>query len=362
MSRPVWILTSFSGSGGVEKLVSVLANGMAAAGREVHLVLVKRRGPFAGALDEAVRVHELKAGSARLSVGALTALMREHQPETLLVAKERSLRLALAVQARCGYPRRIVFQINTHLSRSFAHRGALIGWWRRRRMARLLARCDELIAVSQGVADDVRSCFPAVTAPMHVHHNPIVASQPDAAASPEPSSPLPTRRPLVLAMGRLTAQKGFDVLLRAYAGLPAEQRGHLMILGDGAEREALLAQADELGIAEEFCLPGFVEDPRPILKAANLFVLSSRWEGFGNALVEAMALGVPVVSCDCPSGPSEILEGGKLGPLVPVDDVDALRVAMVQVLQNPLPPQTLIAGTQRFTVAAGVAAYLNRLG
>ena len=229
-------------------------------------------------------------------------------------------------------------------------------------MARLLARCDELIAVSQGVADDVRNCFPAVTAPMHVHHNPIVGSQSEAAASAEAAVSLPPRRPLVLAMGRLTAQKGFDVLVRAYAGLPAEQRGHLMILGDGAEREALLRLADEQGIADEFSLPGFVEDPRPILKAANLFVLSSRWEGFGNALVEAMALGVPVVSCDCPSGPSEILEGGKLGPLVPVNDVNAMRAAMGQVLQKPLPPQTLIAGTQRFTVAAGVAAYLNRLG
>lgn len=362
MSRPVWILTSFSGSGGVEKLVSVLANGMVAAGREVHLALVKRRGPFAGALADAVQVHELKGGSARFSVGALAALMREHQPETLLVAKERSLRLALAAQARCGYPRRIVFQINTHLSRSFAHRGALIGWWRRRRMARLLADCDELIAVSQGVADDVRACFPAVNAPMHVHHNPIVAPDIESVANMEPPLPLLERQPRVLAMGRLTAQKGFDVLLRAYAGLSAEQRGQLMILGDGAEREALLAQAAELGIQDEFSLPGFVENPLPILKAADLFVLSSRWEGFGNALVEAMALGVPVVACDCPSGPAEILEAGKLGPLVPVDDVDALREAMAQVLQNPLPPQTLIAGTQRFTVAAGVAAYLNRLG
>lgn len=362
MSQPVWILTSFSGSGGVEKLVSVLANGMVAAGREVHLALVKRRGPFAGALDEAVQVHELKGGSARFSVGALAALLRAHRPETLLVAKERSLRLALAAQARCGHPRRIVFQVNTHLSRSFAHRGALVGWWRRRRMERLLSQCDELIAVSQGVADDVRACFPKVAAPIHVHHNPIVSPQIEASALGEPALPLPAKRPLVLAMGRLTAQKGFDVLLQAYAGLPAELRGHLMILGDGADRGALQAQAVELGVADEFSLPGFVEDPLPILKAANLFVLSSRWEGFGNALVEAMALGVPVVACDCPSGPSEILDGGKLGPLVPVDDVAALRDAMRDVLQNPLPPQTLIAGTQRFTVAAGVAAYLNRLG
>jgi glycosyltransferase involved in cell wall biosynthesis len=138
-----------------------------------------------------------------------------------------------------------------------------------------------------------------------------------------------------MGMGRLTYQKGFDVLLRAHAAL--RQRGlhhHLVILGEGPDRPALEGLARELGIEGTTFLPGFVSDPFAALRASRVFALSSRYEGFGMVLAEAMALGVPVVTSDCPSGPGDIVEAGRSGRLVPVDDVDALADAVAPLLAD----------------------------
>jgi glycosyltransferase involved in cell wall biosynthesis len=114
-----------------------------------------------------------------------------------------------------------------------------------------------------------------------------------------------------------------------------DQNTDLVILGEGPLRGRLLEQARELGVNERVYLPGFVSDPMRVLKNSSLFVLSSRWEGFGNVLVEALATGVPVVSTDCPGAPRSLLRGGALGHLVPVDEPDALARAITEALHSP---------------------------
>ena len=135
-----------------------------------------------------------------------------------------------------------------------------------------------------------------------------------------------------------------------------------MFVGDGAGRDALLALARELGVADRVILAGFQSDPTPFYQTANLFALSSDYEGFGNVLVEAMACGTPVVSTDCPSGPSEILEGGKYGRLVPVGDVDAMAQALAQTLDAPPPAEPLKARAASFHPAKAAKAYLDLMG
>ena len=143
------------------------------------------------------------------------------------------------------------------------------------------------------------------------------------------------KMPVVVSMGRFTEQKGFDILLKAHAAVL--KRGlahHLLILGDGPLRKNLDDLAVELGVVETVFMPGFVDNPIPWLQRSQLFVLSSRFEGLGMVLLEAMAVGVPVVATDCPSGPYEILAGGEYGMLVPVEDVDALSDAMIEMFSE----------------------------
>ena len=166
---------------------------------------------------------------------------------------------------------------------------------------------------------------------------------------------------MVLGIGRLTRQKGFDVLLSAFARLRQHHSARLVILGDGPDRRDLLSQASHHGIRDDVAFLGFVPNPYPHLARSALFVLSSRWEGSPNVLTEAMALGTPVVATDCESGPREILEGGRHGPLVPVDDVEALAVAMAQVLDNPPELNSLGEAVTDYTLEKSSRRYLEAL-
>ena len=165
----------------------------------------------------------------------------------------------------------------------------------------------------------------------------------------------------ILSVGNLKAVKNQALLIRAFARL-ASPNATLMILGEGALRPELERLATELGVGNRVILPGFQSDPTPFYETANLFVLSSDYEGFGNVIVEALATGTPVVSTDCPSGPSEILEGGKWGRLTPVGDVDALAMAMKTALAEEHDPEALKRRAADFSPAIAARKYLDALG
>lgn len=358
--KPIWVLSSYSGSGGVEKLLTTLTAGLAQRGHPTHLVLIKQRGPFAEQIDPAVRIHKLSGNSSRTALPGLVQLMRTHQPETVLVAKERSAQLLLKCRDRCGWPQRVVFQVNTHITQSFSHRPSWVRWYRKRRITRILKGANEVVAVSSGVGADLQA-IAGGDLKLSVIHNPLITPQmlAQARARRAPDTQIPGR--YLVASGRLSRQKGFDTLLRAFAQIPVAVTPMLVILGDGKDKNALQALATQLGIENRVLWPGFVANPYPWMAQAAAFVLSSRWEGFGNVLAEAMALGTPVISTRCPSGPEEILEEGQMGPLVAVDDPDALSAAIRSVLSNPLPPEQLRASAQRFAVDRGVSRYASLL-
>ena len=151
---------------------------------------------------------------------------------------------------------------------------------------------------------------------------------------------------MIVGIGRLTRQKDFPTLIRAFAAVRKKLPCRLIILGEGKDRGGLEHLAKRLSLSEQIAMPGFVENPYAYLKRAALFVLSSAWEGSPNALTEALALGVPVVATDCPSGPREILKDGAIGCLVPVGDPDALAAAMLATLSAP-PDETLLKSAVR---------------
>jgi glycosyltransferase involved in cell wall biosynthesis len=164
--------------------------------------------------------------------------------------------------------------------------------------------------------------------------------------------------PVILGVGRLTVQKDFPTLIRAFARVRQKRNARLLILGEGELRSELNALVAELGLQADVALPGFVENPFVFMRHASLFVLSSAWEGFGNVLVEAMACGMPVVSTDCPSGPAEILQNGKWGRLVPVGDVQALSEALLATLEESTHPD-VAARAAECSVDRAVEGYLR---
>jgi glycosyltransferase involved in cell wall biosynthesis len=202
----------------------------------------------------------------------------------------------------------------------------------------LYPRADSIVGVSKGVSEDLDRELGFQPGTVKTVYNPVVnpdtidkAKMPVAHPWFQAGSP-----PVFLAVGRLTPQKDFSNLIQAFGILRKQKDARLMILGEGELRGALEAEIESLGIGEDISLPGFVQNPYAYMSNSTAFVLSSQWEGLPTVLIEAMACGCAVVATDCPSGPDEILAGGKYGLLVPTENAQALADAMIKTLDSPI--------------------------
>ena len=193
---------------------------------------------------------------------------------------------------------------------------------------------DGIVAVSEGAAADLASAAKIDDDRITTIYNPVRLAQIDRLSAIPLNDPWfeGNGPPVILSLGRLDTAKDYPTLLKAFAKVTAERPSRLLIIGEGKLRPQLLEICDALGLQSKVRFPGMDKNPFRYLKRADLFVLSSAWEGFPNALLEAMACGVSVVSTDCQSGPREILEDGRYGTLVPVGDADALARAMLHSL------------------------------
>lgn len=234
-----------------------------------------------------------------------------------------------------------------------------------RSLRRIARRCNGVIAVSQGIADDFRRLTKTPAEQVRVIHNLAVTSD----IAKQSKARIDHRwlkgddHPVVCGVGRLVPEKGFEYLIRAFAVVREQHaEAKLILIGKGPLHESLCRLADELGVHDSIDFLGFQENPWAYMARADLFVMSSLAEAFGNVLAEALSLGTPVVATDCPFGPREILENGRYGQLVPPADSMALADAMLATLAAPLSEEHLIAGAQRFTEATAGQKYLETLG
>ena len=348
-----------SGPGGIPNVLVNLMNGLAAADTPIDLLVNGRDIPELDRLRRDIRVIDLSRRSGLTVTLRLAGYLSNERPSALLSTRERAGRQALYARRLARSAVRILVRVGTHNSVSLQQRNLVQRFLRRRALAFTYRRVDGIIAVSRGVAADLAAASGLPPERIVTLNNPTVPEDVRERAAVAVAHPWlqPGAPPVIMALGRLARVKDYPTLLQAFARLRATAPLRLMILGDGNQRGAILDLASHLGVAADVALPGFVANPYSYLSKATLFVLCSRREGSPNALIEALAVGTPVVATDCPSGPGEILDHGRIGRLVSVGDVEGLAGAMKATLDRPPDPDRLRDAVRPFGMAAGIEAY-----
>ncbi len=353
------------GPGGISKVMLNLINETSMAGFHVD-VLLHSDTPETRDLDPKTRIIRLGRAPAMGRFLPLARYLASNGPQVLLSNREWANRNAVLARMASRAGTKLVFRVGNPPSYGIKKRGALKGWLRRLSIKATYQRAGLVIANSGKIAEEVRDMTGVDPARIIRIPNPTVAED----VLERSSRPVSHRwfhdkgPPVVLAVGRLAKQKDFSTLLAAMGILRMEYglEARLIILGEGNERKKLGDMARSLGLEGAIDMPGFVPEPFPYMARASIFVLSSAWEGSPNVLIEALAIGVPVVSTDCPSGPREILQGGKYGRLVPVGDSEALARAMFETIKAPHPPEYLREAAEPFRSAACARKYLEAMG
>jgi glycosyltransferase involved in cell wall biosynthesis len=350
MARLAFLIGDMGG-GGAERVTASLVNGAVRRGHQVDLLLMSAQGPNLGLLDHAVRIVDLRAPRIRQVFRPLVAYLRRERPAALQASMWPLTIVAILAERLARSGARIVTADHITLSKQYGGEPL--------RMASLKASvrlfyplADHRIAVSKGSAADLeRMC----RAPVEALYNPISP----VGDGPAEAGAWPAGKRRLLSAGSFKAQKNQALLIEAMALLEPPLDAALVILGEGALRPALEEQIARLGLGERVFLPGHVADPGPFYRAADLFVLSSDYEGFGNVIVEALSAGLPVVSTDCPDGPAEILDGGRYGELVPPRGPAALAAAIERALAAPPSPDRQKARASEFGEDQAIERYLE---
>ncbi len=325
--------------GGIEHVMITLAEEFLNRGIETDIILLKRKGELLGTLPTDARIFNLRADGLFESVPALSGYLRDRRPSVLLSAAPYLNRVALFARVRARVSTPIV--ISEHNVSPIAGSNSCLPDWALMQLTRqTYSLADRMIAASEAIAEGASRSLEIRRKEFDIIYNPVVGPKTFELAEQfvDHSWFADERPPVVLGTGRLVEEKGFSTLLRAFAQVRKTRRARLVILGEGEERPVLEQQAERLGVSDHVWMPGFVSNPMKYMADAEAFVLSSKSEGLGNVLVEAMACGTPVVSTDCPGGPSEVLQGGKHGRLVPVEDPTALAMAIEEALNGQVPP------------------------
>lgn len=390
------LLPSLEG-GGAERSMLNLVKGFLAQGREVDLVLCRAKGAYLDQVPDEVSMVELEATggfltrwlAAMANISLLPVLLRpvllatKAAPE---IARLRSLRRYMdtcrpdvvlsaltyanlvAIWAKHTAEQQVPVVVSerialtTHCTTPSNSRK-----WRWRYLPELVRKAypgaDAVLAVSNQVAEDLVSVVGLDSQLVQAVYNPVVDDVLRSGAANKPEHPWfsPGAAPVILGVGRLTEQKDFPALIRAFAVVRKQMDARLVILGEGRQRGELENLGRELGIEDDVALPGFAENPFQYMAHASVFVLSSEYEGLPGVLIQALACGCPVVSTDCPGGSAEILENGKYGPLVGIGDVEGMAAAIVTVLNKPPPSDVLLRRAEDFSAERATSNYLGIL-
>lgn len=361
MGRISLLLPDLRG-GGVERISLVLAREFARLGHTAEFVLMQATGEFLPEAQRDFAVFDLATPRARNVAPALAAYLRQRRPDALIAAMWPLTVIAPLAARMAGFRGKVLVSEHAMLSQQYAPRGGLHRFALRTPTFAGYRLASARVGVSHGTCADMASLSGMAPDRFVTIHNPVrPASRPAPDDLNAAHSLWGTDGPRILTVGNLKPVKNHPLLLRAFAAM-ARPDARLMLLGQGANEAALRALASDLRIADRVIFAGFHPDPSPCYATADLFALSSDHEGFGNVIVEALSFGLPVVSTDCPSGPAEILQGGRFGRLVPVGDAHALARAMEEALAAPVDRDAQMRRAADFAPEIAARKYLDLLG
>ena len=374
-----------------------LARSFTKLGRRVDLLLFRNEGAYVDSVPESVQVFELEAGTnlggrllvARADPAGISVLLKplllplktdssiryinalkhyldSQQPDIVLSALTYTNLVALWAKKLSRAQTPVVVSERIALSVHRQNEARKHRWsWRWKFVLPMVRRTYQfaagIVAVSDSVANDLVINAYVDRNAIATIYNPVVDNTISELATEPLTHPWfdPGQPPVILGVGRLTPQKDFQTLLRAFALLRGEKNIRLLILGEGRQRAELIALAEELGVAADVDMPGFVDNPYQYMAQASVFALTSLYEGLPGALIQALACGCPVVSTNCPGGSAEILEGGKYGRLVPVRHDSELADAIRSTLEFPPDQEHLKARAAEFSTENAARNYLD---
>ncbi|MDR2179736.1 MAG: glycosyltransferase [Synergistaceae bacterium] len=337
------------GEGGAERSALRLFNGLARDGQDVTVLLFAKKGPLLAAVAPEVRVVDLKGSFFNL-LACLHSLRIDFLLPVYTSMRALLAKLVLRLPFRVILSQRNMFTLD---------RGPLQTRLRFLRCRLLYPMASACVCISQGVAEEMKSLGLMEPEKIRVIYNPVVTEELSAQMEAPLNHPwFEEGARVILGVGRLGSQKDFATLIRAFGLLsPRRPELRLLILGEGRQRAMLEKILREENLEDRGSLPGYVPNPYPYMKRAALFVMTSRFEGFGNVVAEALACGCPVVSTDCKSGPAEILDNGKYGCLAKTGDPSDVARAMEEALQHPLPGEELKRRAGFFSEGRAVGEY-----
>ncbi len=326
--------------GGAERVMLTLAEAFIKRGLIVDLVLLfyDAKGEFLASTPDGINIINLDALGMLKAAKQLSHYIDRHKPDSIIANGDRCTMAAYLARKRTSIQPRILTVVHNDLIGPLSlvspkHR--FLAKIKKIPMSYIYPKLDKVVAVSNGVADSIAKFLNYPRKAIEVIYNPIDIEGIREKAKEPTNHPWFDKndRPIVISVGRLSPEKDFSTLIKAFALLLEKTPARLVIIGEGPERPYLERLIEALDIGDSVALLGFQDNPYKFVKRADLFVMSSIFEGFGMVIAEAMILGAPVVSTDCPSGPAELLVGHP-ERLVPVGDTHSLSNAMYSYLIN----------------------------
>ena len=313
-----------------------IANTLATARYDVDLALVQATGPYLADVNQNVAIVDLGSHRSSTAIPSLIRYLRHRRPSTLICSLPHISVIGLIAKYLSMTNAKLIIVEHNTISQTVSNAASRRTKFLPTLMRLLYPHSDHIIGVSKGVAEDLEKTIRLPNGSVSVVYNPVITPNFEEMSCQPLAHPwfTPTSPPVVLGIGRLTLAKNFSLLVESFSEVRQKVEAKLIILGEGPQRDSLADLISSLGLENDVLLPGFVDNPYPFIKQSALFVLSSRWEGLPTVLIEAVACGTPIVSTDCPSGPREILQNGKLGTLVPLCSKSALADAIHHNLVN----------------------------
>lgn len=347
--------------GGVQKATMRLIHELIRENIRVTLVVIKAGGTVEHEVPDGCTLVDLDCSRARYAFVRLILYLLRERTSTAVSSQTHLNTLLIFVRLLTRYPRQLVVRehitFNTGITMDKRLSERLRPW-----MIRLFYPfASAVVAVSRQAQASIYQ-YAGYKKKIHVIQNGL-----DLAAIHSRADQPPAHQwlenlagaTLVVGMGRLSPQKNFSVLLKAFSLLEKKQNRRLIILGEGPELEKLTTLSRALNIQNQVVFPGYIENPYPILARAGVFVLSSKWEGFANVVIEALACGAPVIATDCPGGPTDILTGKPFARIVPVDDPAAMANAMEAMLTAEKDRGQIIEYARTFSIQQVARQYID---